>query len=163
MREEVKDSFDEISPVTGELAVLVEDSFRLDLSSGYQNMKDQWNIKNPEIIEAVEEQMPSYVIPFKFIDQTTGDIWYPMLAFKHTAVLFPIANELQGFVWGVSKVEKLVNKEDMNTHYVVNLPIQIQGREEMGLFRVNNLPQKVFDKKDFEQAYELYNSLGNEE
>jgi len=163
MREEVKDSFDEFSPITGELTVLVEDSYRMDLGTGYQNMKDVWTINSPEAIQELENQLPAYILPFKFIDTVTGNIWYPILAFKHSGVLFPIADQIQGFKWGVSKVEKLKDKEDINTHFVVNLPIVVNGKEEMGLFKVNNVPIKVFDKIQFEEAFDLYNSLVEED
>lgn len=158
MREEVKDSFDEISPITGQLTVLVEDSYRLDLSTGFQNMRDEWVESKPEILEAVEQQMPDYIKKFKFTD-STSNVWYPMLAFKHSGVLFPIADPQGAFNWAVSKVEKLRDKEDINTHFVINLPVLIDGKEEMGLFKVNNTPELVCGQLEFEKAFDLYNSL----
>lgn len=158
MREEVKESFDETSPITGQLSVLVEDAYRLDLSTGFQNMKDEWIESKPEILESVEQQMPDYIKKFKFID-TTGNVWYPMLAFKHSGVLFPISDNDGTFKWAVSTVEKLRDKEDINTHFVINLPVLIEGKEEMGLFKVNNTPKLICDQLEFEKAFDLYNSL----
>lgn len=161
MREEVRDSFDEISPITGRMTVLTEDSLRVDLETGYQNLKDIWTVDNTDVISQMEETMPAYILPFKVIDETKN-IWYPILAFKHSGVLFPIADPGKGFKWAVSEVEKLTNQEDMNTHYVVNLPILVNGKEEMGLFKVHNDPIQIFEHNEFELAFDLYNSLGNE-
>lgn len=161
MREELKDSFDEYSPISGKFTVLTEDQFRLDLELGYQNIKDVWTEDNTEVITQLEESLPAYILPFKFVDETKN-IWYPMLAFKHSGVLFPIADPATGFKWAVSSVEKLTNQDDINTHFVVNLPINVKGKEEMGLFKVANEPIQVFAKDEFELAFDLYNSLGNE-
>lgn len=162
MSEHVKDSFDEISPVSGKLTVLVEGHLRVDLELGYQNVKDVWTEDNPEELAKLEESLPSYILPFKFIAEDRN-VWYPMLAFKHSGVLFPIADPTSGFIWAVSKVEKLTNKEDLNTHFVVNLPVVIDGKEQIGLFKVHNEPIQTFRKDEFERAFDLYNSLGHGE
>lgn len=158
MREEIKDTFDELSPITGELSVLVEDNFRLDLGTGYQNVKDVWVNTNPEEIVKVESGLPDYIISLKFEDKATGNIWYPMIAFKHNAALYPLKIN-DSYVWIISKVSKLENEEELKTHSTINLPITVNGKEEIAVFKIENEPYKAYEKNDFEFAYEDYSIL----
>lgn len=163
MKEDVKDTFDEWSPITGEFTVLVEDQFRLDLKTGYQNSKDLWTTDNEDAIKEIEDHLPSYMIPYKFVDEDTKNVWYPMFAVKHSAVLCPIPGDTDTtFHWSVCAVEKLVDKNDINTNAVINLPCMVNGKEEMVLFKVSNTPIQVFKQNEFEEAFTLYNETGHE-
>lgn len=162
MREIIKDDFDEISPITGEKMVLVEDNLRMDLSSGYQNMKDQWITTNEEVIAEVEQNLPTYILPFKFIADD-GNVWYPMMSYSPTAIIFPIKSLDETFVWAVSRVERLINKDDINTHFVFPIPLKVDGKPEQVMHKVNNTPEKVFARDAFELAFDFYNELANEQ
>jgi hypothetical protein len=155
MRVEYKDTFDEISPVTGELAVLIEDNHRIDFSSGYQNLKDSWTTSNEDLITEVESQLPSYIINKRFIDET-NNIWYLIIASNEKSMLYPvIENDLY---WAVSKVERVTNKEDINETYTFPLLVEVKGKSELVLHKLVGDPTH-FSANNFSEAFDLYNSL----
>jgi len=159
MRTEVKDEFDELSPITGELSVLIEDNFRLDLATGYQNLKDQWLTDKPEVLKEIESSLPDYIVRMKFIDTETKNVWYPMVSFKHTAALYPIDSKTDGYIWVISKVSKIENEDEIKTHATINLPIKIAGKDQIGIFKIENELLMAFKKNEFELAYEQYCNL----
>ena len=88
-------NYNEISPITGNLTVLTEiddfssDTVKLCMESGYQTYLNSWRIENSEIISKIEEQFPFDVVNTKFIDASTGNIWYKTFLLSPSVLLFP--------------------------------------------------------------------------
>lgn len=155
MRAEYKDTYDEVSPITGELAILVEDNHRIDFSSGYQNIKDSWTKDNIDLISEVESQLPSYIINKRFIDES-NNIWYLIIAANEKSMLYPVVDD--NIYWAVSKVEKVINQSDINEVYTFPILTEVKGKSELVLHKLAGDPT-YFSSKDFAEAFDLYNSF----
>lgn len=155
MRVEYKDTYDEVSPITGEFAVLVEDNHRIDFSSGYQNIKDSWIKDNEDLISEVESQLPSYIINKRFIDES-NNIWYLVIASNEKSMLYPTSED--DLCWAVSRVEKVTNQTDINETYTFPILTEVKGKSELVLHKLAGDPT-YFSSKDFAEAFDLYNSF----
>lgn len=165
-----KDSYDEKSPITGEFCVLVEevtnpggqnDLYKVCMQSGYQTYWNAWRESSPEILEAVEKQMPQYVVNSKYIDGN-GVVWYPMMTLSPYGVLHPIKDEQNQLQWAASSIDLISSEEELKTEQVVKLPIQTTEGVQMGLFKMSKQPIKIWESNQFEDALGFYHDMVNE-
>lgn len=90
----MKLTYDEISPITGNRTVLVEeeefsgDNVKLCMETGYQTYQFNWRVENEEIIANLENQFPYNVVDSKFIDPG-GNVWYKSFLISPNVLLYP--------------------------------------------------------------------------
>lgn len=100
-------SYDEISPITGNQSVLVEqdvfsgDHVKLCMETGYQTYFNSWKVGNEEIIANLENQFPYEVVDTKFID-SNGNVWYKAFLISPNVLLYPDEK-----LWKVSDLVEL--------------------------------------------------------
>lgn len=101
-------NYDEISPITGNLCVMVEmdstknQNMRLCMESGYQTF-DSWK-EGSEIVEKFLAASPELIKSTKFVDET-GNVWVKIIMMTPEVVLNPdlvIIEEEACPVWKVS-------------------------------------------------------------
>ena len=85
--------YDEISPWSGELSVMVEfdsvkqDNVKLCMDTGYQTYEKHWKVDSPSI-EILEAQQPKIITDTKKID-AGGNVWYKISLVTPLVVLMP--------------------------------------------------------------------------
>lgn len=172
MSEELKSGYDEISPITGNFCVLVEEiqneetgkylKYKLCMESGFQTYAGMWNNDNPKELRLVEEQLPSFAKDKKVKDKN-GDYWFPFTTMNYFAVIHNIIEENGDFKWVVSSMELATKDDDISKEMIVKLPIQFEDKIQMGLFKVNIGDIGKWDEFEFEEAFNVYTSYSSTE
>jgi len=114
--------FDEISPITGNLSVMVEPYKHEDtekvtvnkicMESGFMHYSD-W-IEGSEELEAQEVKLPKVTVANRKV--FNKEVWYPSYFPTHKAVLFNVATEGdEGFRWAVASIKPI--PEDSTQEY----------------------------------------------
>lgn len=138
--------YDEVSPVTKNLSVLIEqdpisgDSVKLCMESGYQTYQNAWKKENEEILRALEAQFPSVVIDSKFVDEEDST-WYLTFLISPNVILFPTEDH-----WNVGELSSVRGE---GTTMPVNVPIN--ASEQVEKFLVNDSVSR-FGRFDFGEA-----------
>lgn len=151
MQQKVRNQYDEISPITGNMSVLVEMvdidgqevKYKLCMDSGYQTYPQVWKKANVEGIKAVDETTPSYIRDIKFLDND-GVYWYPLIIEGDNALTL-IKDEKGDLIWAVLTKPKLEGA------------MAIMNQQMM-----DDKPVKTWPKDQFEDAWEYYFSLPEE-
>jgi hypothetical protein len=173
--EKLKAGYDEKSPITGNYKVLVEpvefdnvpeglpkkDIYKICMETGYQTYWNSWKTSSPEILDNLEKQMPEHVANHKFVDGN-GHVWYPMMTFTYIAALHPYIDSNNQMGWAVSKVSPIENDSEIKTHKIIKLPVETNKGMTLGLFKMENKPDKTWPLFEFENALSLYESKVNE-
>lgn len=112
-------SYDEISPITGNKSVLVEqdpftnDQVKLCMESGYQTYLKNWKSDNIELISDLEKQFPEDITKTKIVD-SNGNVWYKSYLVSRNVILFP-----EETVWKVA----LLVETDPGSGIDVDIPL----------------------------------------
>jgi hypothetical protein len=145
--------YDEISPITGEMTVLVEpdlnrdDRVKLCMKSGYQTYERLWKQDSP-VIDILEQQFPMLVTESKIID-AKGNVWYKVINITQNVVLLPDLEDNKP-VW------RLINLMPVDASTDVSSAVTLVVQDEAGnqvLKVLDPTSSEVFDDLDFETAY----------
>lgn len=152
-------NYDEISPITGNLCVLVEydeklgQSMRLCMESGYHTY-DGWK-KGSSEAELFESNSPEVVKETALYDEKSGLIWYKITMATSDVVLFP--DEVANFdsFWKVNSFRDLYEDEEPGNK-VQKITKNIAGEPIIQV--LDELEESVFGELEFEKAMlEFYN------
>jgi hypothetical protein len=138
-------TYDEISPLTGNRTVLIEedafsgDIVKLCMETGYQTYENSWKAENEEIVANLENQFPYQVVDSKFIDEG-GNIWYKCFLISPNVLLYPDEHQ-----WRVSN---LIELDPGN-----GVPIQVpHAPGQMVTKYLDESNSSIFEKTKFEDA-----------
>lgn len=122
MADKFKTTFDEISPITGNLCVIVEKTDdgigfnKLCMESGYTTF-NTFTEQNIDLAQ-LEQNLPQVAVAHKRID-SHGQVWYPAYMPTPAAALFCIGDSTN-FEWAVAPfTQPESEEEDMLMHLEV--------------------------------------------
>lgn len=152
VHDRARSKYDEISPITGNYSVLVENIdlggnqpflYKICMQSGYHTYPEFWNDSRPDVIEDADKRLPGYIVELKH-RTSEGIIWYPICIIDGISLLL-IKDPEGNNCWGV-----------FNT-------IQTEGaHDKVGdSIYIKDEPLKTFTMMDFESAWEYYYSLND--
>jgi hypothetical protein len=149
--------YDETSPITGNLCVIVESDEQTDTTS-YMCMETGFtttdNMKiGSEVVEQYEVQLTELMRASKFEDAERGLIWYPaFLQMPGIGMLYPTGTERTDLKWEVCKVAMISGDERKN--------YPVPGKEgEYYTSRLDVENAEKFDGTEFEVALDRFYSL----
>jgi hypothetical protein len=178
--EKVKATYDEKSPITGNLTVLVEnvevpreegqengpaeiaDTYKICMETGYQTYWNTWREDYPDLVANIEKQMPEYIVKHKYVDSYKR-IWYPMTTISYVASLYPTVDANNQLGWCVAKIYIAENEEELKGSKVVKLPVLSEGETKMAYFIVDEANAKYWKMNEFESAFDEYQLIVTEE
>jgi len=105
----MKLDYDEKSPITGNVCVIVEADDKTDTTS-YMCMESGFtttdNMKiNSDVVERYETQLTELMRKCKYEDDTRGLVWYPaFLQMQGIGMLYPTGTSRDDIKWEVCKV-----------------------------------------------------------
>lgn len=139
--QDLKFDYDEKSPITGNMSVLVEEIEeniyqKICIESGYYTQSD-WKAGS-ETVDKVIDSIPKHNIDVSKVDES-GNVWFPYYLTTSKTTMF--ANDFgDGFKWFVG-------------------PIQLSENESESV--VENSSAKSFDKDQFTDALNHFYILEN--
>ena len=149
----MKLDYDEISPITGNKSVIVEADVNEDIQS-YLCMESGFTttdqlIKDSPYLERHEAQLTNLMLDAKYIDETTGLVWYPTFMQMPGGMLYP-EGSVNNIKWKVARVIEIFGEE--------RLKYPVPGQEgEYFTSRLDVENANVYDTDDFKTALdELY-------
>jgi len=164
----LKDSFDEISPVTGEMCVLVEEIdtedggsniYKMCMQSGYQTYANLWKLDNEDMIHYVEKQMTKYIRDSRVVD-SHNSVWYPITSITTKGILHLIRNDKNQALWAITEVTpapaESLETDETNLFKYVKVPLFVNGQINLALYKMNDKPTHVAEAFDFENIYMIY-------
>ncbi len=178
--EKVKATYDEKSPITGNLTVLVEsievpraegqengptqiaDTYKICMETGYQTYWNTWKEDNADLITNIEKQMPEYIVKHKYVDSHKR-IWYPMTTISYVASLYPTIDANNQLEWTVSKIYIAESEAELKDKKVVKLPVLVENETKMAYFIVDEINAKHWKLNEFEAAFDEYQLIVTEE
>ena len=110
----IKLEYDEISPITNNLCVLVEASDTglnsyICMESGF-GTNDLLRIGSDDV-NIYEERISQLMRDVKYIDETRGLIWYPSYIHVGSYVLYCIGSTIKDLAWEVAPIVSLSEEE----------------------------------------------------
>ena len=143
--------YDEISPITSNLCVVVEADPRsnrisyLCMESGYTTT--ELLEKDSDYLEKHEAQLTEFMVEKRFVDEEEGLVWYPTFMQMPGCMLYPEGSREEGLKWKVAKVIAVDEKE--------KLQYPIPGKEgEYFTSRLDVDNANIYDTMDFKLALE---------
>lgn len=141
-------NYDELSPITGTMSVLVEHedgvTMKMCMESGYQTY-NSWKIGSEELT-AFESSSPDIILDSKFVDEKKGQVWYKTAIFSKGFVLYP-----DGELWKVGKFKEFVEGETVRFEWATM-------KKEDQLFVLDDKNAKIFTDNEFIEAYVEFNN-----
>lgn len=112
----MKSNYDEISPITNNLAVLVEKddatgiTSKICMDSGYTT--NSFLIDGSDALSKLESSIAKVAFNFRVVD-SNKNVWIPCMQATDTASIYPIPNEVDSttFIWQVTPIKKLSESE----------------------------------------------------
>tara|TARA_R110002050_G_scaffold53815_1_gene122213 strand:- start:433 stop:939 length:507 start_codon:yes stop_codon:yes gene_type:complete len=142
--------YDEISPITGNLCVVVEADPRSNrisyicMESGYTTT--ELLQKDSDYLEKHEAQLTDLMLDVRYVDEETGLVWYPTFMQMPGCMLYPDGSRTD-LKWKVAKVIAVNEKE--------KLQYPIPGKEgEYFTSKLDVDNANIYDKMDFKLALE---------
>ena len=166
-----KSGYDERSPITGNFSVLVEpvpdingkeDLYKVCMDTGYQTYHGTWRSDNAELLAVIENQMPDYVVSAKHIDGL-GVVWYPMMTLSPYGMLHPIIDSQNQMKWAISDINPVESDNELDTEQIVRMPMQTEEGVRIGLFKVSEKSNNIWELDEFEIAFGTYQDLVQEQ
>ncbi len=155
----MKIDYDEISPITGNKCVIVEADentnieSRICMESGYSTADTLKQGSNT--IEKYEQGLSKFMCEKKFIDETSGLIWYPSFMQLPTGMLYCDEDSNSQLQWKVAGVVEITEKDRQK--------YPIPGKsDEYFTTRLDVDSAKTYDKYDFETALDELYSMAKE-
>jgi hypothetical protein len=142
--------YDEISPITGNLCVVVEADPRSNkisyicMESGYTTT--ELLQKDSDYLEKHEAQLTELMLDARYVDEETGLVWYPTFMQMPGCMLYPDGSRT-ALKWKVARVIA-VNEEE-------KLQYPIPGKEgEYFTSKLDVDNANIYDTMDFKLALE---------
>lgn len=156
----MKLSYDEISPITGNMSVLFEEDesgywTKICMESGYTTQQG-WVDGDPEI-NAFEFACPSHVKETRFVDWS-DQVWYKITLSSGDIMLYPDVYDGDS-MWFVGKWRKLGDDETTDDRFIQVR--KIDGKEVPYVFDSEHA--EIFEETAFPDAYDHFNKLVNEQ
>lgn len=157
----LKLNYDEISPFTGELVVLVEydntvnDTVKICMRTGYQTYLKTWTIFNSDYLAEYEAQLPYNIRDSKYCDES-GNVWYKTVLQSPSALLFPDPDDSGKDRWCVMPLVTLPTGNDPNSLVAIGVPINSEGDMDTKYMDYTNV--QYFSSNDFEPALFAFQS-----
>lgn len=112
----MKSNYDEISPITQNLSVLVEQddatglTSKICMDSGYTT--NSFLIDGSDTLSKLESSIAKVAFNFRVID-STRNVWIPCMQATDTASIYPIPDDVDDttFMWQVTPIKKLTEDE----------------------------------------------------
>lgn len=150
----MKRTYDEVSPITNNLCVIVDRDDALNtiskicMESGYTT--NSFLINDEKIMENLKSKIPRIAFDFKIVDRF-NQVWIPAMTTTEKAAIYPIPNETDpdSFKWQVTPIKDLTEEEY----------IKYPNPNEPGQFMTKYADfdnSENFERGDFEKAYEHF-------
>ena len=150
-------TYDEISPITNNLCVLVDKDesngleSKLCMESGY--CTNSFLVEGSKTVEQLKDQIPKHVYDLKVVDK--GFVWILSMNSTEHSSIFPIMNgEGNDYIWQVVPLVKLREEE------AKNYPNPERPGEFMDRF-IDFDNALTFDKDKFEDAFNVFVNMSN--
>jgi hypothetical protein len=150
----MKRTYDEVSPITNNLCVIVDTddvlntTSKLCMESGYTT---NTFLKNEEkIMDVLKSRIPRIAFDFKIVDRF-NQVWIPTMKSTEKAAIYPTPDETdnESFKWQVTPIKDLPEEE-----YIKYPNPEVPGEF---LTKVADFQNSVdFERGDFENAYEYF-------
>ena len=153
----MKLEYDEVSPITGNLCVIVESDEQTNITS-YMCMETGFTTTDKmqmgsELVTRYESQLTELMRASKFEDKERGLMWYPaFLQMPGIGMLYPSGKTRDDIKWEVCKVVMLVGEDRKN--------YPVPGKEdEYYTSRLDVENAEKFESNEFEKALDCFYSL----
>lgn len=153
----MKLEYDETSPITGNLCVIVESDEQTDITS-YMCMETGFTTTDKmqmgsDLVTRYESQLTELMRASKFEDKERGLMWYPaFLQMPGIGMLYPSGTSREDIKWEVCKVVMLLGEERKN--------YPVPGKEdEYYTSRLDVENAEKFEGTEFEKALDRFYSL----
>jgi len=153
----MKLEYDEVSPITGNLCVIVESDEQTNITS-YMCMETGFTTTDKmqmgsELVTRYESQLTELMRASKFEDKERGLMWYPaFLQMPGIGMLYPSGKTRDDIKWEVCKVVMLVGEDRKN--------YPVPGKEdEYYTSRLDVENAEKFEGNEFEKALDCFYSL----
>lgn len=154
----MKLTYDEISPITGNLSVLIEYDddvcIKFDIESGYTT-REGWIDGTPQV-EAFEFACPEHLKDTRFVD-SGGQVWYKITLLAGDVMMYPDVYDGDS-MWIVGKLRKLEDGELTDRFIQVR---EVDNKKIPYVFDTDL--STMFEGTDFQTAYDHFLKLYNEQ
>jgi len=144
-----KAEYDEISPITGELSVLVEDDPATGLTSKLC-MQSGYTTNEAMISGSAQHQhflatTPKLLHDLSTIDEN-GLVWFPITIYTEHGIFFPDGTDVDNWIWRIAPIVNVLD-EEKEQYPVPNKPGEFYER------RLAIDKSIWYDSQEFDQAF----------
>jgi hypothetical protein len=157
----MKKTYDELSPITGNMSVLVDRDestgmiSKMCIESGYTT--NSFLVEGSKTMEQLRTTIPRIAYNLKFVDDK-NNVWIPTMQSTEFSSMYPFEdpNNPNDFIWRITPIKKLSEEESKK------YPNPDKPGEFMDSY-IDFENSKDFPKEDFAKAFEFFiNMDGND-